>query len=108
MPVFSKMMGSYPFNLIQGLGPRVKAAGIGAGVGGLYGSTGRRGSVGRAASYGMGGAVLGYAAMSGMPGLQQFGRNMMRPGNARMLGSSLASKGRSAWSSAAARIGRML
>jgi hypothetical protein len=86
MPNFSKMMGNYPFNLIRGLGPTVTAGAVGAGVGGLYGGTGRRGGMGRAAVYGLAGAGLGLAggaAYLNRGALATAGRNIMRnPGMA--------------------------
>ena len=111
MPMFSKMRSSYPFQLIQGIPHSVKfAAGVGAGAGAYDNRNHRVGGAVRGGLLGAGIATgaLGYDAMGGTPGLQTFGRNMMRSGNARMLGSLLASQGRSTWSSAASIIGRML
>src|SRR5208282_669278 len=94
MPFFSKMMASYPFQMIRGLSPstRVLAGGMGVGAGiGAY--TNRRGGVTGMAGGGFRGAVnaaglmgagalgyLGYRGMGGRAGLGTFGRNMMRPG----------------------------
>lgn len=98
MPNFSKMMGNYPFNLIRGLGPTVTAGAVGAGAGGLYGGTGRRGSVGRAAGYGMAGAALGAAggaAYLNRDALMLAGRNIAR--NPRMMGKQVMGAGEQAW-----------
>lgn len=93
MPVFSKLMGNYPLNLIRGLGSNVRVgAGVGAGLGAGYGAMTGRGGPGRTAGYAVAGAaiggagVAGYSAMGGMTGLRTFGRNMMRPGAAGAFG----------------------
>jgi len=109
MPFFSKMMASYPFQMIRGLSPstRVLAGGMGVGAGiGAY--TNRRGGVTGMAGGGFRGAVnaaglmgagalgyLGYRGMGGRAGLGTFGRNMMRPGVAGMYGRAAISSGRS-------------
>jgi len=116
MPFFSKMMGSYPMQLIRGLSPSVRmSAGIGAGIGAGYGAmSARRNRVGRAAGYGVaGGAIgmggmMGFAAMGGMGGLRTFGRNMMRPGMAGMYGRSAMGAARTGVGSAMARLRGMI
>lgn len=113
MPAFSRMMSSYPMQFIRGLGSNVRmAGGIGAGIGGAYGASGRRGSVGKAVGYGAAGGAL---AAAGAHYGGTFARNMGRPGVASMLGRSAMGAGRNAVTSAGSmvasamrRVGRML
>src|SRR5208337_2318324 len=112
MPVFSKMMGSYPFQLIRGLSPRVKmglaaSAGVGALVGTARLTSRRSGETNQDAAMRAsrmrpslsniaGGVVSGlatYGAIKAAPSVMQFGRNMMRPGVRGMYGGLLRNKG---------------
>jgi hypothetical protein len=94
MPFFSKMMGSYPFQLIRGLGP---SAVVGGALGAAGAGRGRRtrgaigGAVGGAAAYG---GIRAINSMGGLSALGTFGRNMMRPGVAGMYGRSAMNSGR--------------
>lgn len=89
MPMFSKMMGSYPFQVIRGLSPSVRmaagAAGAGAIAGGVAAGRGRRG---RGMMAGAAAGALGAGAYAARGQLSTLGRNMMRPGVASMVGRS--------------------
>jgi len=110
MPMFSKLMGNYPMQLIRGLSPSIKMAagrvGIGAGVGAAVGYAGdRRG--GGATRGAIGGAIAGgISAGASMYGgrVSQFARNMSRPGMAGMYGGALRSKGMSVAAGASRRM----
>ena len=114
MPFYSKMMSSYPMQLIRGLSPNVRSAagrvGLSAAVGGAvgYGMDRRRGGFTRGA---VGGALtagaLAGASMYG-PGLGQLGRNMMRPGIAGMMGRSAMGGAATFMRSAAGRLRGMI
>jgi hypothetical protein len=107
MPVFSKMMGSYPFNLIRGLGvsSSILAGGVGLGaatgayrgrregVGGMAGGA-IRGGTNAAGLMGVGAlGYLGYKGVGGISGMRTFGRNMANPGVRSMYGGLLRNKG---------------
>lgn len=87
--MFGKMMASCPIHYIKGIG-------MGVAAGGLYGGTGRRGSVGRAASYGLAGAGIGAASIMGAKrygASAKFGYMNGRFGGAGMGGSILSGAG---------------
>lgn len=95
MPFYSKMMGSYPFQLIRGLGHSTMGRNmmIGAGAGAAIGATdSRRSRTGGAIRGAMAGA-LGAGVVSSLSGgggaAGVFMRNMARPGNAKMYGGAL-------------------
>jgi hypothetical protein len=76
MGIFTSMKASHAMNYIKGISPGMRMSmGVGAAAGGLYGGTGRRGSLGKAAGYGLAGGALaaagaaGYSAMGGRVGM---------------------------------------
>jgi hypothetical protein len=87
MPVFSKMMSSYPMGLIRGLGPGIAAGGLFGGGVGAVGSN-RRGprsiATGALKGAALGGAAYagykGYQAMGGREGIGLLGNILTRPG----------------------------
>src|SRR5271157_6031863 len=102
MGVFTSMMASKPFQYIKGMPVAHKAMAGAAVAGGLYGGSGRRGSVGKAVGMGALG-VAGAAAFMNRGAISTFGRNMMRPGNARAYGSAVMDAGRGLAGKAVAR-----
>lgn len=112
MPMFSKMMASYPMGLIRGMSGQSKMiagrAALGAGVGAAVGGVSdRRGMTRGAIAGGVAGAISGGMSAYG-GGASTFARNMSRGGVRGMYGRAGMNAGKTAFNNAASRIRRAM